>query len=61
MSEERYVGIDVHKRHHVIAAVDAHQKQILNPVKVSTNQFENWAKKNLRKRECQEHCVNGRG
>ena len=49
MSEERFVGIDVHKRHHVIAAVDAHQNQVLKPVKVSTNQFEKWAKKNLNK------------
>ena len=45
------MGVDalVAGRRAVIAAVDAHQNRVLKPVKVSTNQFENWAKKNLHK------------
>ena len=47
MSEERFVGIDVHKRQMVVAAVDSQQQQVLKPIKVLVENFERWAKKNL--------------
>ena len=36
---KRYVGLDVHKRQVVVAAVDQHQEVQLNPVKVMMKNF----------------------
>ena len=35
MHTERFVGIDIHKRHVVVAAVDKQQKVLLSPKKIS--------------------------
>jgi transposase len=47
MPGERFVGLDVHKRHVVAAAVDAHQKVVMKPHKVAVQQFPAWAQANL--------------
>jgi transposase len=47
MKAERFVGIDIHKRHVVIAAVGEQQDLVLAPRKVSNHQFASWANKHL--------------
>jgi transposase len=47
MKVERFVGIDIHKRHVVIAAVDDQQNLVLEPKRVSNHQFASWANKHL--------------
>ena len=49
MSAERFVGIDVHKRNIVVAAVDGQQQLVLKPFKVPVEHLERWVKSNLRK------------
>jgi transposase len=45
---ERYVGLDIHKRHVVVAAVDSQQRMIVTPQKVAVERFEGWARQHLR-------------
>ena len=47
MKTKRFVGIDIHKRHVVIAAVDQHQEVRLSPQKIPNSQFGSWANKHL--------------
>jgi transposase len=51
MKTKRFVGIDIHKRHVVIAAVDKHQKVLLSPQKISNQQFSMWANQHLTSRD----------
>ncbi|MGD1996132.1 MAG: IS110 family transposase [Anaerolineae bacterium] len=44
----RFVGVDLHKRFVVIAAVDAQQNVVLTPRRVSLKQLPVWAAKHLR-------------
>jgi transposase len=46
-SERRYVGLDVHKAHVMVAIVDAQQAVLLKPCKVSSTQFQKWAEGHL--------------
>ena len=39
----RYIGLDVHKQHIMVAAVDANQQVILKPRKVPVSRFSEWA------------------
>jgi transposase len=48
MTIERYVGLDVHKRHVMVAAVDRQQRVVLGPVKVAVERFVTWAAQHLR-------------
>ncbi|HEY5731974.1 MAG TPA: transposase [Anaerolineales bacterium] len=48
MLAERYIGIDIHKRQVVVAAVDEQQRQLFAPEKVLVQQFEKWARTHLR-------------
>jgi transposase len=48
MNKERFVGIDVHKRHVVVAAVDQQQNVLLSPKKISNQRFASWAHKHLK-------------
>jgi transposase len=48
MNNERFVGIDIHKRHVVVAAVDKQQKLVLSPRKISNQQFGSWANNYLK-------------
>jgi transposase len=48
MSSRRFVGLDIHKRHVVAAAVDHRQNICLKPVKIKVEHFAEWAKVNLR-------------
>src|SRR5690349_16052466 len=43
----RYVGIDVHKRQVVVAAVDDQQQVVLAPTKAPVNQFADWVSQHL--------------
>jgi hypothetical protein len=47
MPNQRFVGLDVHKRHVVAAAVDAQQGIVMKPRKVMVDQFVAWARANL--------------
>jgi transposase len=47
MCQERYVGLDVHKRHVVVAAVDADQRIQWRPKKIAINRFWRWAESHL--------------
>jgi len=47
MLAERYIGIDIHKRQVVVAAVDEQQRQLFAPEKVLVQQFEKWARTHL--------------
>jgi transposase len=47
MTAERNVGIDIHKRHVMVAAVDTQQRVVLSPQKVSVERFETWARSHL--------------
>jgi len=47
-STERYIGIDVHKRYCVLAAVDAHKEVVLPPQRVSFSRWWEWIHKNLK-------------
>ena len=47
MSTIRYVGIDIHKRHVTIAAVNAQQRPMLSPQKVTVARFDAWASTHL--------------
>ncbi len=47
MLAERYVGLDIHKRHVMVAAVDRLQRVVLPPVKVAVAQFGSWAAAHL--------------
>jgi transposase len=47
MTTKRYVGLDIHKRHVMVAAVDDQQRMILTPRKVAVEQFEAWSRQNL--------------
>jgi hypothetical protein len=44
----RHVGIDIHKRHFTVAAVDEQQHELLSPQKVAVERFSAWAHKNLK-------------
>lgn len=46
-SQERFVGLDVHQKHVMVAAVDRQQGGLMSPRKVSTDSFERWARANL--------------
>ena len=45
---ERFVGIYIHKRHVVVAAVDKQQKVLPSPKKISNQQFASWAYNHLK-------------
>ena len=47
MSTIRYIGIDVHKRHVTVAAVNAQQEIVLPPQKVTIARLDTWARKHL--------------
>ena len=47
MAPVRYIGIDIHKRQVVVAAVNSKQELILSPRKVSVSEFEAWADTHL--------------
>lgn len=47
MTEIRYVGLDIHKRHVMVAAVNAQQKMMLRPTKVSVLEFPAWSQRHL--------------
>lgn len=47
MHTERFIGIDIHKRHVVVAAVDQQQNVLLSPKKISNQRFASWAHKHL--------------
>ena len=47
MTATRYVGIDIHKRHVVVAAVNAQQEVVLTPQKLSIHDLEGWAHQQL--------------
>jgi transposase len=42
-SARRFIGLDVHKAHVMVAIVDAQHQVLLNPRKVSSSQFQSWA------------------
>jgi transposase len=44
----RFVGLDVHKRYVVVAAIDAQQKIVLPPRRLDLSEFEQWIGKNLK-------------
>ena len=44
----RHVGLDIHKQHILVAAVDGQQQVALKPRKISVQAFSNWAIKHLR-------------
>lgn len=47
-NEVRYVALDVHKRYVMVGAVDARKQVILQPRRVSLEQFEAWIRKHMR-------------
>lgn len=47
MSSKRYIGLDIHKRHVTVAAVNAQQEIILSPQKVAVAHLLDWAQANL--------------
>lgn len=47
MNASRYVGVDIHKRHVMVAAVNARQDLVLAPQKVSMHHFPAWAQSHL--------------
>jgi transposase len=47
MTSRRYFGLDVHKRHVTVAAVDQRQTQLVKAKKIATARFEQWAEGNL--------------
>jgi len=47
----RFVGLDVHKRYVVVAAVNAQQKIVLPPRRLDLSEFEPWIGKNLKPTE----------
>lgn len=47
MTTERYFGVDIHKRHVTVAAVDAQQQIVFSPRKIAVDKFEAWAVLNL--------------
>ncbi len=47
MTAVRYVGLDIHKRHVTVAAVDEQQQVVLAPVKVAVERFGAWAAQHL--------------
>jgi hypothetical protein len=49
MSHTRYVGIDIHKRHVTIAAMNSRQEELLSPQKVYLAEFPAWIEKHLSK------------
>jgi hypothetical protein len=48
MTIVRYVGIDVHKRHVVVAAVDVRQEIVITPMKLSVHELVSWAQDYLK-------------
>jgi hypothetical protein len=38
----RYIGLDIHKNHVMVAAIDAQQRVILQPRKISIRRFPEW-------------------
>lgn len=44
----RYVALDLHKTYIVVGAVDGQQRVVLDPRRVSSAKFEDWARKHLR-------------
>jgi transposase len=47
MAATRYFGMDIHKRHVTVAALDAQQQVVYEPKKVSIDHFPAWAHLNL--------------
>lgn len=47
MTTERYFGVDIHKRHVTVAAVDAHQQLVFSPQKITVDNFEAWSAQHL--------------
>jgi transposase len=45
----RYIGLDVHKQHITVAAVDANQQVILKPRKIPVSRFGEWAENHFLK------------
>lgn len=52
MTAERYVGLDIHKHHVMVAAVNAQQQLVLAPQKIALHQFQAWARQHLRATDC---------
>jgi transposase len=46
-SVTRFIGLDVHKRSVMVAAVDAHQQVVLRPHRLSWDEFELWRQQHL--------------
>jgi transposase len=44
---QRFVALDVHKHYVLVAAIDATQKVVLSPRKISMERFEGWAQEQL--------------
>jgi len=47
-TEQRYLGLDVHKKYIMVAAVNAQQEVLIKPRKIATERFWKWAAANLR-------------
>ena len=47
MTNPRFVGLDIHKRHVMVAAVNQQQERVISPQKISIQGFTNWAHENL--------------
>ena len=46
-SPNRFVGLDVHKRYLLAAAVDPHRNEVMNPRRVSLARLDDWVRKTL--------------
>ena len=47
-SPNRFVGLDVHKRYLLAAAVDPDRNEVMNPRRVSLARLDEWIRKRLR-------------
>ena len=48
MTAPRYIGIDIHKKHFTVTAVDDQQRELLAPKKIAVQQFTAWAHEHLK-------------
>ena len=48
MTAIRYVGIDIHKKHFTVAAVDNQQQELLAPQRIAVQKFTAWANEHLK-------------
>jgi len=47
VSEERYIGLDIHRQYTMAAGVNAQQAVVLSPQKIPNHGFLNWAQQHL--------------